>query len=365
MINKTLGVFAVTPAQNLEGGKPSGPNAPEAINISPVESILPNGKIVGISPLLEKYALRQFSKIDWSTAVVGPSGGGQMLQGVTGQAVSGQTVPKTPAGGVPVSEGGKAKPAMASIAPSGPGETAEEQGFKGRWKPAVGFVSASNTVVNWTDAISHDQVVHAATFTGFVGAHQANTLADTTMNMVHSHGGHVVLVAVRIGGIAGAIAVLLGYKKQALAVTVITAIIALILLSVFGREKSPFIGKWNMNAIETNYQSGVPPRQAMEEISEDKDGLKITSTAIEEGGKRDYSTVQIHPDGKPHEAGQGELLNASQKGHTLELERSRNGQVIEAEVRTLSPDEKKMTVTTSKRDGNGQSYKNVAVYDRE
>jgi hypothetical protein len=369
-VGKPVSVFAITPAPNPPGGVPGGTTSPDSV-IQPLETVLPNGNVVGMSPLIAKQGLRQFSTIDWSNYPGFPASGPSWQRPIGG--LGGLTKAQTPQGipppASPPTQAGAAKPSIVGMAPSAPAarpasSVAEDESLKERLKSGWGFLSGTTTVVKVTEGMSRSDIIHH--LPGWVAPQQANSIADAAMKALHSHGAHAVFIAITGGGILAAIARLLGARpEQAATIGVIGGILLLVLFYSLMKEKSPFIGKWNLNAIETSYELGIPPRQAVEEITDDNGKLKITRTGIEEGGKRDNATLEITLDGRPHDTGQGESVTATQKDHTLQLEFSRNGQASETEVQTLSADEKKMTVTTSGRSTNGTPYKNVAVYDRE
>src|SRR6201998_499998 len=129
-IGKTVGVFAVAPTPHPSSGEPNSLSAPEADKpeLTPVEFILPNGKVVGISPFLQKHALTQFSKVDWSTASQLPAPE-QMPQALARPAVREiREDADIKAAALPAL--GTVKPAVVGIAPSAPvGATAEDGGL--------------------------------------------------------------------------------------------------------------------------------------------------------------------------------------------------------------------------------------------
>ncbi len=195
---------------------------------------------------------------------------------------------------------------------------------------------------------------------------QASGFADSLVRFMRGQGGQAITIAVTFGGIGGAIATMLGYTKYAIAVGVLTGIAAVLLFFLIPNHPSPYEGKWTMNALETAYQAGVPPRQSTEEITEESRGLKIKRISILEGGQRERQTYQVHTDSAPFQSElTGDSVVTTRDGDTLTSVYSRNGQAVVREIMTLSADHKRMTVTTSKRAPSGELVDNVTVYDRE
>lgn len=246
--------------------------------------------------------------------------------------------------------------------------SAEKVGFWSRVRGVASVVvggGSGYSFVHMTQGVTQAQVAQGLGQVPGLQQH-ADGIACTVMQAIQSHVGHVAFVAIPTGTFAGAFANYLGYKKYAPAIGIAAGLLIFIPWFFLVKESSPYAGKWNMNAIETTYQQGIPPRQAMDEIKEDKDGLHLSHVEIEEDGKRENLTSYFIPDGREHPTDvPGEVVVTTQNGNTLTSTYSRNGQTVETDTRVLSSDQKSMTVTAARVEPSGQTVKDVTVYERQ
>jgi hypothetical protein len=121
-----------------------------------------------------------------------------------------------------------------------------------------------------------------------------------------------------------------------------------------------------MNPLDSSYQYGDPPRQAAIEIASERAGFKFSSASIAENGHDDRMTYVIVPDGRSHPSPDpnGDTVTATLKHDVLEARYSNHGHILGTEKLSLSPDQKRLTITISGQTATGKPYTNVAVYDR-
>ena len=328
----TLKVYAVTPpepAPEAAATKPASPKPYLYPSLAPLGSILPDGTYVPVGArALSGIDLSKFAALD-------------LLK---------------------VSKLGD--PPSVTVHPN---VSAHKIGFWRQVKGARSVVATgvgSYSFLHMTQGVTHAQVVQGLGQVPILQQH-AESVANTVLQAFHSHGGHALLIAVPTGTAASELAKLLGYKKYAAAIGIVAG--ALIFIPFFlAKEPSPYVGKWNMNAIESSYQQGIPPRQAMDEIKEEKDGLFLSHVEIEEDGKRENVASHLMPDGREYPTGvPGEVVATTQKANTLTSTYSRNGKTVETDTRVLSSDQKSMTVTAVRVEPSGQTVKDVTVYERQ
>jgi len=344
-IAQQVNLFALRPAPTAESGEATiQQNNP---TVEPLKTILPDGSHAAISPLMARIAWQQFSGAPWSGIAVTPSQTGLHLTEPVLRARDPRTYMQT-----------EPTPAAAAA-------PAAEPGFKDRSKAAWSVWSGTTAVLHVTEGMSQAQISMMGTAIGLPQT-QANGIADSMIRFLHSQGGEAITFGVTFGGIGGAIATMLGYRRHALAVGIATGIAAFLFFVFVLHHASPFAGKWTMNALETVYQVGTPPRQAIEEVTEDNQGLKIKRVAILENGKRENQNYHVHTDGAAYKPDlTGDSAVTTKQGDTLTSVYSKDGQAVARETISLSADHKRMTVTTSSRAANGEFTENVTVYDRQ
>ncbi len=237
-------------------------------------------------------------------------------------------------------------------------------GLFARSKSALGWWTGTTTVVAFAQGVSQAQVAeHVAMLP--ISQQQAAGATDAIIRTLHSQAGNAVFVAVTVGGAGGALATLLGFKKSAPYVAVGVGIVALV-IALLSKEHSPYAHTWKMKPMETIYQASIPPREAVETITEDKDGLRIDYRAIHEDGSRENTVAHINPDGHQHAADlPGVTVVTTSKANTLTSAYAKDGQKVETEVRDLSSDEKTMTVASTHLLPSGQTVKDVTVFERQ
>lgn len=297
-IGKPVNVFALPAVQ------PQIP-ALTIANPTPLKTILGDGSQAPLSPLATRL-------------LYDPSVLGFRLQGL----VSAPPPPQPPT-------------AQAATAPA-PAPT-----LVARYKDASAWWTGSQAFVHIPQAATHDQV--ASLLKDIMPANQADSVTDAALKLVHSQGGHAVFIGLTVGGLAAAILAFFGCRKKIIiGVSAALAVLAAGLGFFSGHQESPFAGKWTLNVLESHYEVGTPPREALDQIVAEGDGLKVTHAGVLNNGSRDDRTYQIGADGKGQDANAGV-----------------------SEARTISADQKRMTVTWTGRTAAGTPYHNVAIYDRK
>jgi len=152
-------------------------------------------------------------------------------------------------------------------------------------------------LVSVPQGATHKQIVDV--MQTVMPVNQADSFADTALHLVHSQSGHAVLMGVTVGGIAAAILAFLGYERKiVIGGGTTVALVAIGAFLFYGHQENPFVGKWTLNALESHYESGTPPREASDEIAVEGDALKVVHLGILNDGTRDDRTYRIDGNGK-------------------------------------------------------------------
>jgi hypothetical protein len=131
----------------------------------------------------------------------------------------------------------------------------------------------------------------------------------------------------------------------------------------------PSVGTWKLNPSESKFSSGAPPQSIILRIEPSGDnGLKITTETIDAQGKRSVSTVIGTLDGKDYQVtGDPNADSASMKrddANTTEAENKKSGRITSFFRRIVSRDKKKMTVTKTQNNAQGEAVVDIEVFDR-
>jgi hypothetical protein len=131
----------------------------------------------------------------------------------------------------------------------------------------------------------------------------------------------------------------------------------------------PSVGTWKLDPSESKFNSGPPPQSIIMRIEPAGDnGLKITTETIDAQGKHSVSTVNGTLDGKDSQVtGDPNADSASMKRddtNTTETQNKKSGRITSFFRRIVSRDKKKMTVTKTQNDAQGDAVVDIEVFDR-
>lgn len=131
----------------------------------------------------------------------------------------------------------------------------------------------------------------------------------------------------------------------------------------------PSVGNWKLNPSESKFNSGPPPQTIVLRIEPAGDnGLKITTETIDAQGKRSVSTYNANFDNKDAPVtGDPNADSASMKrddANTTETQTKKSGRITSFFKRIVSRDKKKMTVTKTQNNPQGQTVVDIEVFDR-
>ena len=129
-------------------------------------------------------------------------------------------------------------------------------------------------------------------------------------------------------------------------------------------------GTWRLNPGESRYSPGPAPKDVVLTIEPaGAYALKITTETLEPDGTKDVSVFVTALDDKESAvSGDTEADSVSVKrvdANTTEQTNKKGGKITTKKKRSVSRDQKKMTVTTAGTDANGKTTNNVEVYDKQ
>ncbi|GAA0786109.1 hypothetical protein E1180_02880 [Roseibium denhamense] len=131
---------------------------------------------------------------------------------------------------------------------------------------------------------------------------------------------------------------------------------------------APFLGTWILDADESEFEQGDPPKSATLRI-EDNFGMAIfTMNQVAADGEVTNDSFEAMPDGPEVKLGKSGLVDAMRLvfngDRTLVSEARRGGLTIMKAERELSEDGRTLTVTQTVHLVDVASFENVSVYRR-
>ncbi len=130
----------------------------------------------------------------------------------------------------------------------------------------------------------------------------------------------------------------------------------------------PFLGNWILDADESEFEQGEPPKSATMKI-EDNFGMTVfTMNTVSADGEVTNDSFEAIPDGPEVKLGKSGLVDAMRlvfkNDRNLVSEARRGGLTIMKAERELSEDGRTLTVTQTVHLVDVDSFTNVSVYHR-
>jgi hypothetical protein len=128
------------------------------------------------------------------------------------------------------------------------------------------------------------------------------------------------------------------------------------------------VGTWKLNVAKSTYELGPAPKSAISRLEPSQDGWKASQDGVDAQGTSTHVETTVGFDGKDYPvAGVANTTWAFTRidDHTYTLVAKRNGTVTTTTRTVVSPDGKTRTSTTTGKNAQGQTMKNVAVYERQ
>ena len=130
----------------------------------------------------------------------------------------------------------------------------------------------------------------------------------------------------------------------------------------------PFLGNWILDADESEFEQGEPPKSATMKIDDNFGMAVFTMNQVAADGEVTNDTFEAMPDGPEVKLGKSGLVDAMRltfaSPRNLVSEARRGGLTIMKADRELSEDGRTLTVTQTVHLVDVASFTNVSVYRR-
>jgi hypothetical protein len=129
------------------------------------------------------------------------------------------------------------------------------------------------------------------------------------------------------------------------------------------------VGTWTLNVAKSTYDPGPAPKALTRIYKETPDGMMVTLVGTGADGSPVKQESTFKYDGKdyPYKGGPNfdSLSLERTDASTVTSTQKRGGKVVGTTIRTISPDGKTLTLTSTGTTPKGVAFKEVAVYDRK
>jgi hypothetical protein len=131
----------------------------------------------------------------------------------------------------------------------------------------------------------------------------------------------------------------------------------------------PFVGAWQLDPTQCEYEIGAPPSQVVYRIEADGDALSISIEWVGADGQPGHLAYRSIPDGRERPspldpAIADTVVTERPDVWTLETTAWRSGIITGRARHTVSTDGQRMSVVQSGTTDDGITYRNVSVYIR-
>ncbi len=130
----------------------------------------------------------------------------------------------------------------------------------------------------------------------------------------------------------------------------------------------PFLGNWILDADESEFEQGEPPKSATMKIDDNFGMAVFTMNQVAADGEVTNDTFEAMPDGPEVKLGKSGLVDAMRltfaSPRNLVSEARRGGLTIMKADRELSEDSRTLTVTQTVHLVDVASFTNISVYRR-
>jgi hypothetical protein len=141
-----------------------------------------------------------------------------------------------------------------------------------------------------------------------------------------------------------------------------------VLLLAAAQAVDAWAGTWTLNLSKSTYELSAMPKSSVSKLEPAEDVWNLTQDVVDSQGRATHTTIRAKFDGKdyPVEGIEGVTYAMTRiDDHTYDLVTKRDGAILTTTRSVVSPDGKTRTSTTTGRNAQGQTAKNVAVYDRQ
>lgn len=130
----------------------------------------------------------------------------------------------------------------------------------------------------------------------------------------------------------------------------------------------PFLGAWELDPAQSQYELGAPPQRGMYQLIPEGDAVAVVMDWTDAAGKDFHMIYHMTPDGRDHPYADSPAVDAIvttlMDARTLETLSKKDGSIVATGRRELSQDGQTMLVTQGGKTPDGASFSNIAVYHR-
>jgi hypothetical protein len=135
-------------------------------------------------------------------------------------------------------------------------------------------------------------------------------------------------------------------------------------------QTDPHVGTWKLNPAKSKFTPGPAPKSQTFTYEADGPNLTVLVQGVDAEGKPinpDKNKVTIITDGKDHPATNTAYDSAAWKKTSTgyDATRKKAGKVVQTVTNVVSKDGKTMTITTKGTNAKGETFHDVAVYDKQ
>jgi hypothetical protein len=141
-----------------------------------------------------------------------------------------------------------------------------------------------------------------------------------------------------------------------------------VLLLAAAQGADAWAGTWTLNLTKSTYELSAPPKSSVSKLEPSGDAWNLTQDVVDSQGRATHTTIRAKFDGKDYPVEGIENVTYAMTridDHSYDLVTKRDGAILTTTRSVVSPDGKTRTSTTTGRNAQGQTAKNVAVYDRQ
>ena len=153
-------------------------------------------------------------------------------------------------------------------------------------------------------------------------------------------------------------------RQGLLAMAIVAAVGAATMLA---QVVDAWAGVWTLNLAQSTYELGPAPQRAISRLERSGDVWNLSQDTVDAEGHAVHVEARVRFDGQDYPvAGAPNTTWAFTRidDHTYRLVAKRNGAITATANTVVSADGKTRTTTTSATNVQGQTLKNVAVYQR-
>jgi hypothetical protein len=150
-------------------------------------------------------------------------------------------------------------------------------------------------------------------------------------------------------------------------------------------QSDPIIGTWHLNLAKSKASPGPLPKSLTLDFQGEGQNRKVTLVGITAAGNPQVLVfaegilpgpnasalhfLSIVEDGKPHPVTGSPIYDAivvtRVDAYTTNASYTKAGKVVQTGATIISEDGKRMTITASGANANGQQFNNIGVYDKQ